>query len=1038
MITRLSVPCLSLVLFSLPPASLPSADLPATVNNTQHPRHMAEGMRLFKERVRGILEKNCLECHGGEEVEADLDLTTRESLIASGLVVGSSGQSGLMDAITHTFEPFMPHERERLDPEFIDAIARWIDLGAPYDAPLAGASPSNEEGPLIVTDKDRDYWAYKPLQAVKPPTVKNALWRRTEIDRFVLTAMEEAGLTPNLAPTRVTLIRRAYLNAIGLPPTPRQVADFVNDFSPLAYERMIDRLLESPHYGERWARHWMDIARFAESTGFEIDFDRPYAYHYRDFLIKAFNQNMPYDQFIQWQIAGDELAPEKPLALMATGFLGAGPFPSVLTEKEFESARYDELDDMVNTLGTAMLGTTMGCARCHDHKHDPISTRDYYALAANFTRTVRSYVDFESHSKSSEFLQSQARIEERKRVADLENYESNVLDNAFRAWLDAGSFEVTLERWFVLSPDSFSSREGATLTKLLDDSVLVGGLNATKENDTLFFQAETHLTAITGLRMETLTHPSLPNNGPGRDHEGGFTIREIKVHIRDMDESDPKWREVPLKSAKASSQENATAFSASAAINGVSQGWSIDLEGIGKDQALAITFAEPVGYPGGSRIRITVSSGYNLQQMVGRPRFSITQDPRVPLQLGQGMSAIAYNALLELLIGRSPNVLTAKQTVALRRWYGRNDPGWAARWNNWLDQHKNWPPTSRTQIQVSSDSLPPVWHRSANKGFPSRFESTYQLSRGDVARKGIIAEPGLPQVLVRASPAPTANAGQTGGPRVQVAQWLTDVEAGAGSLLARVFVNRLWHHHFGRGLVATPSDFGTQGDPPTHPDLLEWLAGDFVDHGWNVKRLQKQIMTSAVYRQDSAFNADKSESDPENTLLWRFPSRRVEAEVIRDSMLQVSGMLDPTLFGPGSRDPAMRRRSIYYFIKRGALIPEMVLFDWPEHLVSIGRRTSTTVAPQALRFLNSPSVRRYALSFSKRLSCDNQNNKAAWVREAYQLALNRLPKPEEIRLGIDFIESRMKSYRNQGYGVDLALVDYCQSLFSLNEFIYIR
>jgi len=336
---------------------------------------------------------------------------------------------------------------------------------------------------------------------------------------------------------------------------------------------------------------------------------------------------------------------------------------------------------------------------------------------------------------------------------------------------------------------------------------------------------------------------------------------------------------------------------------------------------------------------------------------------------------------------------------------------------------------------VSSDTLPPIWHREAHKGFPSFYETTHYLERGDVDQKGAVAEPGFPQVLVR-DPSLHGSPFESSNSRSFLAHWITDVEGGAGSLLARVFVNRVWHHHFGRGIVETPSDFGKQGGNPSHPELLEWLAHDFVHHGWDVKRLQKLIMTSAVYRQSAQFESSKSELDIENRLLWFYPPRRAEGEVIRDSLLKVSGLLDATPLGRGTRDPEMLRRSIYFFVKRGALIPEMVLFDWPEHLVGIGQRVGTTIAPQALQFLNSPQTRKYAEGFAKRL--DQFENPDELIDHAYLYAFNRYPEPREKEFGIRFLESQSATYMNHEYAKKLALVDYCHSLFSLNEFIYIR
>ncbi len=1012
-----------------------AAEIDSAGAGLRHAQQMREGIALFKNQVREILRKNCIECHGEGEIEGDLDLSTRDSLFASGLVGESAENSDLIDSITHRFEPFMPHERDKLDEESIEAIAHWIDLGAPYDKPLLEGAVDVSEGPLVVTEEHRNYWAYRTLAQTELPEVKSKLWPRNEIDHFVLNRLEASHLRPNVEAKRRVLIRRAYLNLIGLPPSPDEVVEFLNDLKPGAYERMIDGLLQSPHYGARWARHWMDIARFAESMGFETDFDRPYAYHYRDFLIMAFNQNMPYDQFVQWQIAGDQLMSEEPLAMMATGFLGVGVLSNVITEKEFESTRYDEMDDMINTLGTAMLGTTIGCARCHDHKYDPITSKDYYELASNFTRTVRTYIDYDPDSAAYETAMAGFEIEEEKLKQRLADYERSVLDKPFQEWLSAGPFELPSATWMVLSPDTFTSQDGAIMEKLWDDSVLIKSQHLDIDNETTFFEFETSLQNLVSLRMETLTHPHLPNRGPGGDYEGGFTIGEVSLEVQDLGVAEPKWEKVALESAQATSQENDQSLSAGAAINGVSQGWSIDMDAFGKDQALFIQFAEPLGFEAGTRIKIRVSSGLNIHQMVGRPRFSVTQDAHAPLQISKGVPVFAYQGMLKLLAGQSPWALSPAETDALQIWYAGKDAGWLSLRNKWIDHRLNRPKSTKTRIMACSDTLPPIWHRSASKGFLSFYETTYHLERGDVTQKGAVAEPGFPQVLVR-DPSSLKRPAEPSNSRSFLAKWITDVEAGAGSLLARVFVNRVWHHHFGRGIVETPSDFGKRGGNPSHPELLEWLAQDFVHHGWDVKRLQKLIVTSAAYRQSAQLDSRKSELDVENRLLWRYPPRRAEAEVIRDSLLQVSGRLDPTPFGPGTRDPGKLRRSIYFFVKRGALIPEMVLFDWPEHLVGIGRRASTTIAPQALQFLNSSQTRKYAEGFAERL--EQFENPSELIDHAYLYAFNRYPKLKEKALGMQFLKSQSATYRNHQYPKKLALVDYCHSLFSLNEFIYIR
>jgi mono/diheme cytochrome c family protein len=722
----------------------------------EHAAKMAQGLALFKERVRPLLIAQCLECHGGKAKKGGFDLSDRQPLIESGVIDGGAKASLLYALITHADEPHMPSKKPKLPDADIEIIARWIDLGAPYDKPLVDSAAITKTAPrtTLSIDEARNYWAFRGLEPASPPRVsaRNASWVRTPIDRFILAKLEAKELSPNPPAERATLFRRLSFDLIGLPPTPEEIDAFLADNRPDAYEAVADRILASPHYGERWARHWIDVARFAESHGYEQDYDRPFAYHYRDFLIKALNRDMPYDQFVRWQLAGDELAPDDPQAMAATGFLGAGAFPTQLTEAEFESARYNELDDMVTTTGTAMLGLTIGCARCHDHKYDPIPSDEYYRLASVFTTAIRSEVN-----------------------------------------------------------------------------------------------------------------------------------------------------------------------------------------------------------------------------LVMRP-------------------------------GAKP-----------------------------------------TKVQVTSEGRPHTKHNADERGFPHFYPKTYVLARGDVNQKQAEAEPGYLRVLERGGRSENAwNASASAGStktsmrRTALANWMTDTAGGAGPLTARVIVNRLWQHHLGRGIVATPSDFGEQGGPPSHPELLDWLASQLVQSGWELKRLHKMIVTSAVYMQDSRYDEARAKIDRENVYCWRFAPRRLEAEPIRDTLLAISGRLDSSMFGPGRLDPNMRRRSVYFFIKRSQLIPSMMLFDWPEHLVGIGQRASTTTAPQALLFMNSQLGRDSAVGLASRV--DREPRPDGAIRSAYKLVFGRGPDAQETRLAIDFLACQRRGYaaNNKTDPDRHALIDFCQALLSMSECIYVQ
>jgi mono/diheme cytochrome c family protein len=714
----------------------------------------ADGLAFFEQDVRPLLIAHCYECHSAEakKPKGGLLLDSRAGWTKGGasgpaIVPGEPAKSLLIQAVRHEADLQMP-PKGKLTAKQIDVLVHWVKQGAPDPRADGAARPA---APTIGLDQGRQFWSFQPLQPTAPPRVENPAWCRTPIDHFILARLEAKGIAPNAATDRRRLIRRASFDLLGLPPTPEEVEAFVRDPAPDAYGRLLDRLLASPHYGERWGRHWLDLARFAESHGYEQDYDRPNAYPYRDFVIKAFNEDLPYDTFVRWQIAGDEYEPDNPLALTATGFLAAGTHATQITANQAEKERYDELDDMVRTIGTTMLGLTLGCARCHDHKYDPIPNADYYHLVAVFATTVRSDYD------------------------------------------------------------------------------------------------------------------------------------------------------IPLR-----------------------------------DQV----------------------------------------------------------------------------------------------------------PPAKLKALICSEGVKAVRLHTQGRDF---YDPVHALKRGDPNQKIEVAQPGFVQVLMRAPEgekhwqlAPPAG-WRTSYRRRGLAGWITDVEQGAGALLARVIVNRLWQHHLGRGLVATPSDFGAQGERPTHPELLDWLAQELVRNGWHLKPIHKLILNSSVYLQDGGMDERRLAADRDNTLFWRQPTRRLEAEAIRDAMLAVSGTLDTRQFGPGTLDLRQARRSIYFFIKRSRLIPMMMLFDAPDSLQDLASRPTTTIAPQALLLLNSPIVRDHATAFACRLLSKAMAGSEEVVEGAYRLALSRPPTADELADAVAFLRQQTEAYRGDGKtdAAELALGDFCQALLSLNEFVYI-
>ena len=1018
-----------------------ASSLAAPKVSEKHAAQMAKGLTLFKSDVRVLLKQHCVKCHGGDKIRGDLDLTTRAGLLKGGeegpsIITGKADESFLMTVLRHEEEPFMPAKADKLSPDALKKIADWINLGAPYDQPLVKQSIAGKG--MQVTDDDRNFWAYAPLQAVKVPAVQQKNWPFNDIDRFVLHKLESSKLQPNGPADSRTQIRRLYFDLIGLPPSPAEVAAFVADPSEQAYAKVVDRLLASKHYGERWGRHWLDVARFAESHGFEQDYNRNFAFHYRDFVIQALNADMPYDQFVKWQLAGDEFAPDNPLAMKATGFLGAGVFPTQLTEKEFESARYDELDDMANTTGTAMLGLTIGCARCHDHKFDPIPVRDYYRFINTFATTIRSEIDLpvtgDLTAASAKWDKEHAPL-----TAALAKYEKDELPKRFAAWAkNPPASALKKQDWMILDHLQPKSLDGATFTKQTDGSFIVSGKNPA--NDRWVLTAELAATGLNAIRIEALTDKSMPRNGPGRAGNGNFALSDIRVFA--TPKKGGQRVAVKLVNPKATHQQNTSGLSVASSIDGDKRksGWAVDFGGIGKEQAAVFEFAAPVGFEGGTVLTVEMDFFVNTSHTIGRPRLAVTAAPK-PVAIKGNTSAASLATLLAAVkqVG-DVTKLDAKQRAELLKIYRAQDADWA-KLNAKVQQHLAAKPKPKMEkVQVTSEGFKPTKHHADGRGFPHFYKQTYFLKRGDANQKDGEATQGFLQVLMRGGK--TEQSWQVNAPdgwrtsyrRRSLANWMTDTEHGAGHLLARVIANRLWQHHLGRGIVNTPNDFGLQGELPTHPQLLDWLASELIKNGWRLKPLHKQIVMSATYRQSAAHDAAKLKADPQNKLHWRRTPARLEAEVIRDSILKVSGLLDERMFGAGTLDERMKRRSIYFMIKRSKLIPSMQLFDSPEPLVSQGSRPATIIAPQALHFMNNGQVRESATALAKQL--EQAADTAAAVTLGYQTVLGRAPTAKEQKSITAFIEAQEKSYPNNG--LQLALADFAQVLFGLNEFIYVQ
>lgn len=761
----------------------------------------------FEEDIVPILEARCVQCHGSEIRKAGLDLRRKFTMVAGGdsgtaLVPGQPAESLLIEKIVNKEMP--PKGEDPLDQKQIDILRKWVLSGAPTKLPTELPLEMNDADETV-SDDDRQFWAFQPPQRVVPPSVKNAARVRTPIDAFLLAKLEENDITFNPDAPKSTLLRRLYFDLIGLPPTPEQIVAFQSDNRADAYERLVDELLASPHYGERWGRHWLDIAGYADSDGYlEADRERPEAWRYRDYVIRALNNDKPYDQFIREQIAGDELSdwrraeeltPDMIEQLIATGFLRTASDPTYPGYKE-KTEIYKVLADTVQIVGSTFFGVTVQCARCHAHKSEPISQRDYYQLQAVFAAAY--------DPDPKRWLASGERAIPLATEGQLAKWnERNQLIDQRAAWLSGELQQLTEKHRGVLVDEKLAAAESFQRLSDADRAAIRAALLVPAEKRT---PAQKKL----------------------------LTEKAVQVDVTE-DELKAKFPEFVEEAAKLN-----------AAIKA--------------EQALK----------------------------------------KVP--------------------------------VSLR---GLTDMG-------------DTPPES------------------------------FVLRRGDFNNRGKSVDASVPVVLASPDFKLQPQAGyKTTGRRRAFADWLVDAQH---PTTARVHVNRLWATHFGRGLVETIDDFGHLGKRPTHPELLDWLATEFISRGWSQKAIHRLMVTSTAYRQSSAFDAVKSAVDADNRLLWAWRPQRHTGEVVRDTVLSVSGKLNLQPFGPpvavvrqadGSvttaNDDAGHRRSVYLKVRRSQPVTMLEAFDTPRMEINCARRTEATVPTQALVMLNSPFIENAAKSLSSRI-----------------------------------------------------------------------
>lgn len=918
-----------------------------------------KGAEFFEKHVRPVLINRCYECHSAEKkVKGGLALDSKAAVLKGGesgplLVAGDPEKSRLIEAVRYKNQDLQMPPKRPLPSAELKALEEWVRMGAPdprTEAPVAVA----KHGPRVIdVNEGRKFWSFAPIASPALPKVSNTAWVQSPVDAFVLARLQEKGLSPAPPADKPTLIRRATFDLVGLPPTPEEVEAFVRDDSPDAFGRVIERLLASPAYGERWARHWLDVARYADSNGMDENVALGNAWRYRDYVVRAFADDKPFDQFLIEQVAGDLLPQSDPAArtecLTATGFLALGA--KVLAEPDVRKLEMDIIDEQIDTLGKAFLGMTLGCARCHEHKFDPITQEDYYALAAIF-RSTRSLGEERTGAIKYWYEHSMATPGQ---LAARSEHEKAV--KARRSELS-----------------SFLAKARAELKQELQSKAaeyLAAAACLSMEAD---FSEVQKLAASYGLRPRYLLtcRQYLERN---KEHPVFAKWRDL---VRTGGPDDVLRHYHKLFGDAGRALKSAQDASAAAARSGAKKQTG--------PQAKAIRPADPA-----------LAAAYDaLNDIAG---FLAIPDK----------DADAFDAATLAKVDRMKGEVMA--------------------------------------LEGKTPDLPAIMgvaDGAVAKTLPVHI-------RGSHLTLGREIERGFPDVMRVSLARPVMPAKQSG--RLELARWMASSDH---PLTARVFVNRVWRWHFGKGIVGTTDNFGILGDKPSHPELLDWLARSFIENGWSVKELHRLIMKSSAYQMASTHpsagtassSPDPAMIDPENRLLWRANIQRLEAEQVRDAMLFVSGGLSQQVggktiplrnrefvFNHTSTDRTKYespRRALYLPIIRNHLYDMLEQFDYPDPTMPTGSRNSTVVAPQALIMLNSPVAMDAAARLGARVQAETGARGArACIHRAYALAYGRAPTSHEAERAEEiFLESAGRDQEG--------LTLLCQSLMAANEFIYVR
>jgi mono/diheme cytochrome c family protein len=994
-----------------------------------HQRVAAQSQIDFKRDVEPILAQNCYQCHGAKRAMGQLRLDVKALALKGGisgpsLLPGNSQESRLLQRILGEGDGVrMPLGRDPLKPEQIELIRKWIDEGANWPE---SAAAEKAEIPR--------HWAYIKPRRSEIPRVKNQSWVRNPIDAFILARLEREGLQPSPEADKATLLRRVYLDLTGLPPSVEELDRFLADKSDDAYEKVVDRLLAAPAYGERWARPWLDLARYADSNGYEADHPRV-MWKYRDWVIDALNQDLPFDQFTVQQIAGDMLQNATTEQRIATGF-HRNTMVNMEGGIDPEENRFEILVDRVNTTSTVWLGSTIGCAQCHNHKYDPFSQKEFYQMMAIFDNAEYKIEGglYSRHVVEPQLSLPTADQEGKRKVieGELKQLEEKLKEQTPE--LDAGQAKWEKElideprKWTVLDQLELSSTGGATMKEVGDGSVLVSGTKA--EKDIYIIKGRTELGEITGLRLEAIPDESLPKGGPGRDPYGNFFLTGVEVlaapksgasaqaiKMRDVRVDDAAYR-VAVKE-----------FFGGDAVNvAIDQppGWFVNATGDQRRltrQGVLIP-EKPFGFPGGTFLTIKLKHlGGSLNQGIGRFRLSLTSS----VEPGR---IVSIPAQMRQMLAIPANSRTKEQVEELGKQYRAGSP--------LLKNERE----RIAQLRNDLNALGIVTALVMQERNSSDPPSTYFHERGSFLNKGDKVYAATPAVLNAVPEKTTIN-------RLGLARWLVSDD---NPLTARVAVNRFWEQIFGIGIVETSEDFGTQGSAPSHPELLDWLALEFMhptwgeresgragdkrdsanslspspapplSHSpalpaWSIKRLIRLIVTSATYRQDSTVKPALLERDPYNRLLAHGPRFRMEAEMIRDVSLAASGLLSRKVGGPSvfpyqpegiwnnpyssekwiiSKGEDRYRRGLYTFVRRSSPYPAMMTFDATSREYCTVRRVRTNTPLQALTMLNDEAAMEAARALAHRMFTSGGNRIEAQISYGLRSCVTRMPAEKEL------------------------------------------